>query len=136
MLEIKDVEKIINEEGFVVSKIKGISMLPFLKQKDDSIVITKVDRPIKLYDVVLYKNSSGYVLHRVIDNKGNVLKIKGDNTLSDEEIDTNNILGILKAKYNKKGYIELDDEINRKYYELSNKHKLFKRIRNGILRRL
>lgn len=136
MLEVKDVEKIINEEGFVVSKIKGISMLPFLKQKDDFVVITKVDRPIKLYDVVLYKNSNGYVLHRVIDIKDNILKIKGDNTLSDEEINTNNVLGILKAKYNKKGYIELDDEINRKYYELSNKHKLFKRIRNGILRRL
>lgn len=136
MIEIEGLEEKINNDGFVVSGIRGISMYPFLKQDIDNVVISKLDKPIEKYDVVLFKNKDSYVLHRVIEVDGFNLFIKGDNSEGIEKANVNEILGILKGKYSKKGYIEINKELNIKYYELSNKNKLFKRIRNSILIRV
>lgn len=135
MIEIDNLEKRIKDEGFLVSNIKGVSMLPFLKQNKDNVVITKVDKPIEKYDIVLYKSKGNYVLHRVININGDDLIIKGDNTISSEIVNIKQVLGILKAKYNNKGYFEINSDINKKYYDLSNKHLFIKKIRNYFLRK-
>ena len=135
MIEIDNLEKRIEDEGFLVSNIKGISMLPFLKQNEDNVVITKIDKPIEKYDIVLYKSKGNYVLHRVISINGDDLIIKGDNTISNENVNIKQVLGILKAKYNNKGYFEINSDINKKYYDLSNKHLFIKKIRNYFLRK-
>lgn len=135
MIEIDNLEKRIKDEGFLVSNIKGVSMLPFLKQNKDNVVITKVDKPIEKYDIVLYKSKGNYVLHRVININGDDLIIKGDNTISSENVNIKQVLGILKAKYNNKGYFEINSDINKKYYDLSNKHLFIKKIRNYFLRK-
>lgn len=111
-------------------------MYPFLKQDIDNVVISKLDKPIEKYDVVLFKNKDNYVLHRVIEINGTNLIIKGDNSEGIEKANVNEILGILKGKYNKKGYIEINRNINEKYYEMSKKNKVFKKIRNSILIRV
>lgn len=135
MIEIDNLEKRLEEDGFVVSNIKGISMLPFIKQNKDNVIITKVDKPIEIYDTVLYITNENYILHRVIDINGDELIIKGDNTINSEKVNIKQVLGILKAKYNKNGYVEINSDINKKYYELSNKHLLIKRVRNHFLRK-
>lgn len=135
MIEIDNLEKKIEDDGFIVSNIKGISMLPFLKQNEDNVVITKIDKPIEKYDIVLYKSKGNYVLHRVININGDDLIIKGDNTISSEIVNIKQVLGILKAKYNNKGYFEINSDINKKYYDLSNKHLFIKKIRNYFLRK-
>lgn len=135
MIEVDNLEKRIEEEGFIVSNIKGISMLPFLKQNRDNVVITKVDKPIEKYDVVLYKSNNNYVLHRVIDINGDELLIKGDNTISSEKVNIKQVLGILKSKYNKKGYVEVNSDINKRYYDLSNKYLFLKKIRNYFIKK-
>lgn len=136
MIEVEGLEDKLNNDGFVASGIRGISMYPFLKQGKDNVIISKLDKKVEKYDVVLFKNKDNYVLHRVIDINGNNLIIKGDNSEGIEKANINEILGILKAKYNKKGYIEINDDINKKYYDLSLKNKFFKRIRNSILFRI
>lgn len=46
--------------------ISGNSMSPFLVHGRDTIYLSRLDRPVKKGDVLLYKRDSGaYILHRV-----------------------------------------------------------------------
>lgn len=125
MIEVKEIEKLLSKDDFVVCNVKGDSMRPFLKE-DDKVVIVKNNRDIKMYDVVLYKRNNKYMLHRVIDKNGDSLIIRGDNNIYKEEVKNDEILGILAGYYNKDEYVEINDYINRKYYKKS-KNTLFLR---------
>ena len=58
----------ISEGQSVKFSPKGVSMLPFIREGKDSVVISPVTEGLKKYDVVLYKRDSGqYVLHRIVD---------------------------------------------------------------------
>ena len=134
MLELKDIENKLNTDGFIVSDIKGVSMLPLLKQGRDRVIITKLSRPLKKYDIVLYKTKSDYVLHRIIDINENKLLIRGDNCINTESINTSDVLGILTAYYRKDEYIELTDKINEECFIKSNNSVLFRRIKAKLKR--
>lgn len=125
MIEVKEIEKLLSKDDFVVCNVKGDSMRPFLKE-DDKVVIVKKNRDIKMYDVVLYKRNNKYMLHRVIGINRDFLIIRGDNNIYKEEVKNEDILGILAGYYNKNEYIEINDYINRKYYKKS-KNTLFLR---------
>lgn len=57
----------------------GTSMLPMLRQGRDSVTLTKIDRPLKRFDIAFYKRDNGqYVLHRVVGTKDGITCI-GDN---------------------------------------------------------
>lgn len=134
MLELKDIENKLNTDGFIVSDIKGVSMLPLLKQERDRVIITKLSRPLKKYDIVLYKTKSDYVLHRIIDINENKLLIRGDNCINTESINTSDVLGILTAYYRKDEYIELTDKINEECFIKSNNSVLFRRVKAKLKR--
>lgn len=116
MIEILD--ELYKDNDFIVGRLYGTSMKPFLLPNKTKAIITKTDN-INKYDVVLYKVNNTYILHRVIDIKDDVLYIRGDNTLAIEKINKNNIIGKLYAFYNEDKYIEVNDSLNKKYYLLS-----------------
>ena len=63
-------EQILERDGKLVYKTRGISMLPLLRQDRDLVVIEKKNNePLKRFDVALYKRGEKYVLHRVINVK-------------------------------------------------------------------
>lgn len=132
MIELKDLEKALNKDGFIVSKIKGNSMLPVLNQKIDSVVISKVNRDIKKYDVVLYKVKEKYILHRVIDVSKNKLIIRGDNCLNNEYVSVDDVLGLLTAYYHNGSYIEITEEFNKRCFNRSNSSLLFRKLKYNI----
>lgn len=120
MIEVSDLEKVLNTQGFVVGNVKGQSMYPFLIENKHRVIITKVDpNKIKKYDVVLYKVNNSYILHRVIDIDNETLLIRGDNTLVLEHIKKSSILGILTAYYDNNKCIDITDDINLKNYNKS-----------------
>lgn len=119
LIEEKLVEQL-NKDGFVVSGFKGSSMYPFLKQNKNKILIERTNKNnINKYDVVLYKYNNKYILHRIINIKDNICVIRGDNTIVKEYISINNIIAKLKGYYSKDKYIEVNIELNKKYYYLS-----------------
>lgn len=76
---LKTIEDVIREKGFYVTRPKGTSMYPMLKDNSNEIVIVKADE-IKKYDVPLYKRENReYVLHRVIDINDDGYVCCGDN---------------------------------------------------------
>ncbi len=64
--------------------ISGSSMDPFLVHGRDTVFLSKLSRPVKRGDMILYRHSGGqYILHRVY-RAGECLELIGDGQLSIE----------------------------------------------------
>ena len=83
-------------DGFVMSTVVGISMLPTLRQNRDRVIIEVPKGRLKPYDIALYKRWDGqYVLHRVLKVRKDYYVIRGDNTYVDEHIAFENVKGVV-----------------------------------------
>lgn len=59
--------------------ISGNSMSPFLVHGRDTVYLTKVSRPLRKGDIVLYQRKGGaYILHRICAVEGDTFSIIGD----------------------------------------------------------
>lgn len=74
---------------------RGRSMLPFLKEIRNSVVVAVPKKTIKKYDIVLYKYNDVYVLHRVIAVGERGYIICGDNSDVLEKVEKENIIGVV-----------------------------------------
>lgn len=94
-------EDILEKDGTLVYTNKGYSMMPWIHEGKDVIIIDKLTTNPKKWDVVFFRRPGivgrgEYVLHRVmriIDD--DTYYIIGDNTMSGEIVKKENILGIL-----------------------------------------
>lgn len=92
-------EEQLKNNGTLVYYNVGDSMMPLLREHHDLLVLKVPKKPIKKYDIVLYKRSSGqYVLHRVLSVKHNGFVICGDNRYKKEYgVKRKQILAVLTA---------------------------------------
>ena len=90
-------EEEIEKSGKIIYTNVGDSMMPFIKQGRDVLVISRAEGRLKRYDVPLYKRDSGqYVLHRILKVRENDYIICGDNRWSKEYgITDRHIIGVL-----------------------------------------
>ena len=88
-------EEILERDGRLVYKTKGISMEPMLRQNRDLVFLQKPSSRLKKNDVALYKRGSQYVLHRVIGVGFDHYLIRGDNTFFVESVPDQNVIGVL-----------------------------------------
>ena len=122
----------LQKDTFIISEVKGDSMLPFLHGNVDKVVISK-DKRINKYDVILYKNKDNRnILHRVVGIKDNMYCVRGDNSTANELVNSNEVLGVLVGYYNSNGYVEINDSLNKKYYLLSLPKYCLRRIKETI----
>ena len=71
---LKEVEKLISEGHDVTLRVRGVSMRPFLEDRRDKIVLTKVQTP-QIGDAVLAEIFPGkYVFHRIEPVEVNIEK--------------------------------------------------------------
>lgn len=97
-----NIEQVLANEGESISSISGISMYPMLRDRQDMIVVEKLNRELKKYDVPLYRMPSGkLILHRILKVEEDRYIIRGDNTYSLEYIPKEYVIGVLKAFYRK-----------------------------------
>ena len=90
-------EEEIEKSGKIIYTNVGDSMMPFIRQGRDVLVISRAEGRLKRYDVPLYKRDSGqYVLHRILKVRENDYVICGDNRWSKEYgITDRHIIGVL-----------------------------------------
>lgn len=116
LYDIGVVERELSERGSFASITKGVSMRPLFRTRRDMIVISPIQRPLKKYDVVLYRGSGGeYILHRIIKVKEDICVIRGDNTYSKEYVPNDRIIGLLTS-YNRNGKSGSPDSLSFKLY--------------------
>lgn len=80
-----EVEKHLAEGKSVVFPVKGYSMLPFIKNGEDSVELVRC-KGLEVGDIALAHLPNGaYVLHRVWDMKGDKVILMGDGNISGRE---------------------------------------------------
>lgn len=116
MNEKKSLIDIVQNEGRAVTVSVGISMWPMLKNRKNAIVIEKVTKPLKKYDIPMYirhdgpDNSDRIILHRIIRiNKDGSYIIRGDNLLHKEyDVSDSDIKGVLTGFYRGQRFIDCE----------------------------
>lgn len=94
MTEQLSAEEILYNKCILSRTVVGTSMMPLLKEYRDTVVIERVNSPLKKYDVVLFRRGTQLVLHRIIKINNNFL-IRGDNCAQNETVYENQIVGIM-----------------------------------------
>ena len=89
-------EQLLDEKGYLVYTNVGTSMLPLLRERRDIIEIRPLPYRAQKYDVVLYRISDKYILHRVLKVRPHDYVICGDHNIRREYgITDDQILGVM-----------------------------------------
>ena len=98
MTEKQTFEDVIARQGKLVYTNVGDSMYPLI-QPHDLLVIEAVKKPLRQFDIPLYKRDNGrYVLHRIMRIKNGEYLMCGDNRYGLERgITDRHIIGVLTA---------------------------------------
>lgn len=109
------IEEVLHEKGVYVGPTVGVSMLPMLKNRRDTIVVKAKTERLKPLDVALYRRGEAYVLHRVLSLTENGYIIRGDNCYTDENVPESTVIGVLTEFFRKNKHYFCDDEKYLKY---------------------
>ena len=116
MSQKSHIEQMLERDGVIVYKTRGVSMRPMLKQNRDLVTVRKFEGRLKKYDVPLYRRKAGgYVLHRIIGLKDDCYIIRGDNTFKKEYVPDSEVLGVL-TEFKRKGRDHSVDSAGYKLY--------------------
>ncbi len=107
---------------------KGFSMRPFIENKRDKIILKPIgNEALKVGDVVLAQTTFGtFVLHRIVDIKGEQITLRGDgNAFGTEQTEQNKVVAKATA-FIRKGRTEADTVSSAKwrYYSFFWMHTL------------
>lgn len=109
------IEDVLREKGVYVGPTVGVSMLPMLKSRRDTVVIRPKTERLNRLDVALYRRGEAYVLHRVLAREEGGYLIRGDNCYSDEHIPEDAVFGVLTEFFRKGKHIVCTDKKYLKY---------------------
>ncbi len=80
---IGEVKKLVDEGKEVTLRVKGNSMLPFIRGDKDSVVLRKVDSPLRRWDIILARDVDDRLLiHRIVALTPETVVMMGDGNLS------------------------------------------------------
>ena len=131
-----NIEQVLKQDGIYVGPTVGVSMMPMLRQRRDSVVVRPKTARLQPLDVALYKRDRAYVLHRVIAQTPDGYLIRGDNTYTDEHIPEEDVFGVLTEFFRGEKRILCTDEKYLRYAKRRVKgykmRRFFVRIRAKI----
>jgi hypothetical protein len=88
----------------------GNSMWPTLKNRKQSVIITRKTQRLKPFDVALYLREDGtYVLHRVMKVTDTGYITCGDSQAYAEQVKEDSVIGVMTSFYQGKKCIEVTD---------------------------
>lgn len=112
-----EVQRILNEGKEVCIRIKGNSMLPFIKDGDTVLLRAYQGEPLVLGCNILAKDNDKFVFHRLVGKKKNQYVLAGDgNLVLREYVRATDIIAIAYMHYPQTGGEAVD--INRNWARL------------------
>ena len=111
------IEEVLALEGKYVGPTVGVSMLPMLKNRRDTIVVKPKTERLKRLDVALYRRGNDYVLHRVLEPIDGGYIIRGDSCYSLEKIPEDDVFGVLTEFFRKDKHYFCTDKKYLRYAE-------------------
>jgi hypothetical protein len=115
--ETLKIEEVLDLQGQYIGPTVGVSMLPMLKNRRDTIIVKPKTERLKRLDVALYHRGDDYVLHRVLRPVEDGYIIRGDNCYSLEHIPEEDVFGVLTEFYRKDKHYFCTDEKYLRYAE-------------------
>lgn len=110
------IEKELEQNGWHLQTTVGDSMYPMLKNRESMVRIEKLNRPLKKYDLPLYRRPDGkYVLHRIIHIRKTDCLTCGDNRWRKEIVPVEWIIGIVTSYYHSGTWISVTDKQYQQY---------------------
>ena len=84
---------------YVPLNISGSSMTPFLVHSRDTVYLSKVTRPLKKGDMILYRRDNGaYILHRICRVEPESYRLVGDaQILIEKDVRPDQVLALVTA---------------------------------------
>ena len=122
------IEDAVAEQGVYIGPTVGVSMLPMLKNRRDTIVVKPKTERLNRLDVALYKRGDDYVLHRVLAPVEGGYIIRGDNCYADENVPEEAVFGVLTEFFRKDKHILCTDKKYLRYAERRVKTYRFRRF--------
>ena len=122
------IEDAVAEQGVYIGPTVGVSMLPMLKNRRDTIVVKPKTERLNRLDVALYKRGDDYVLHRVLAPVEGGYIIRGDNCYADENVPEEVVFGVLTEFFRKDKHILCTDKKYLRYAERRVKTYRFRRF--------
>ena len=122
--ELKNAEELLKTQDEVMTRTKGASMRPLLRQGRDIVVIKSPQFPLKAGDVPLYRveGKEELVLHRILKaDKDGTYIIRGDNLFLKEYVSESQIVGVMKAFYRDGRYCDCEKSCKYKLYIILNR---------------
>lgn len=128
----------LDENGEVSFVSSGVSMLPTIRDRKDTVTIVKPQGKLKKGDVPFYKRDNGqYILHRVIYVNGDTYVLRGDNQwINEYNIRQDQVIGVLKSIERNGKVYSVDSKRYKAYVALLPTIRWVYRIFNAVKRRL
>lgn len=130
-VEKQTIEEVLLTHGKYIGPTVGVSMLPMLKNRRDTIVVKAKTERLQRLDVALYRRGDAYVLHRVLKPIEGGYIIRGDNCYADENIPEEAVIGVLTEFFRKGKHFYCTDE---KYLRYAEKRLKTYKIRRFFVR--
>ena len=113
----KTLEEVIAQKGYVVTKPKGTSMFPLIRDSKYDVYIVKPEPHLNKYDVPVYKRTTGeYVMHRILGEDKDGYICCGDNQwILEYGVKDSQVIGVLKEWYHKDKKKTVEDEKYKRY---------------------
>ena len=127
----RTIEEVLLETGKYIGPTVGVSMLPMLKNRRDTIVVKAKTERLQPLDVALYKRGDAYILHRVLSVTESGYIIRGDNCYYDEIVPEEAVIGVLTEFFRKKKHYFCTDK---KYLRYVNKRLKNYKVRRFFMR--
>jgi hypothetical protein len=122
------IEEVLFSRGQYIGPTVGVSMLPMLKNRRDTIVVQAKTARLQRLDVALYRRGDAYILHRVLQPIDGGYIIRGDNCYVDENIPEDDVVGVLTEFFRKGKHFYCTDKKYIKYTERRLKTYKFRRV--------
>lgn len=93
----------------------GISMLPLIRPKKDTVLLQKIETLPKKYDIVLYERNGKFILHRVIKVAENGYIFCGDGQWRKELVNASQLHAIAVKIYRKERQYDANHKLLQVY---------------------
>ena len=101
---LPEVIALVNEGHDVTIPLRGFSMRPFLEDGRDLAILCKIDRPLKVGDIVLAELSPGrYALHRIFRLDDKHVQMLGDGNLTPDPVIRHENVKVFAKAFLRKG---------------------------------
>ena len=105
-------------------RVKGHSMYPLLRNNNDEVTLSPLNKDPEILDIVLFRYRGKHVLHRIIACSGDTYTLQGDGVyLSCETCSRKDIIGIV-THIHKKGKVPIGTTSKRSLFYIFCWHNL------------